>query len=157
MLPEAQRPFAFGAGASLQSRQMLWLKAFHVVFVVTWFAGLFYLPRLFVYHVTTLEAAGRARFELMERRLFAIMTIGAAGTVLFGGAMIVAAPAYLALAWLRVKLLLVAALIGYHHWCRRLMRQLAAGGARSERWYRLFNEVPGLLLIAIVILAVVKP
>ena len=86
---------------------MLWLKAFHVVFVVTWFAGLFYLPRLFVYHVTTREAGGRARFELMERRLLAIMTIGAAGTVLFGGAMVVAAPGYLALTWLRVKLLLV--------------------------------------------------
>ena len=136
---------------------MLWLKAFHVVFVVTWFAGLFYLPRLFVYHVATTEPEGRARFELMERRLFAIMTIGAAGTVLFGVAMIVAAPAYLAFAWLRVKLLLVVALIGYHHWCRRLMRQLAEGSGRSQRWYRFFNEAPGLLLIAIVILAVVKP
>jgi putative membrane protein len=93
----------------------------------------------------------------MERRLFAIMTIGAAGTVLFGVAMIVAAPAYLAFAWLRVKLLLVAALIGYHHGCRRLMRQLAQGSGRSQRWYRFFNEVPGLLLIAIVVLAVVKP
>jgi putative membrane protein len=136
---------------------MLWLKAFHVVFMVTWFAGLFYLPRLFVYHVATTEPQGRARFELMERRLFAIMSIGAAGTVLFGVAMIVAAPVYLAFAWLRVKLLLVAALIGYHHWCRRLMRQLAAGSGRSQRWYRFFNEVPGLALIAIVVLAVVKP
>ena len=136
---------------------MLWLKAFHVVFVVTWFAGLFYLPRLFVYHVATAEPHGRARFELMERRLFAIMTIGAAGTLLFGVAMIVVAPAYLGFAWLRVKLLLVVALIGYHHWCRRLMRQLAAGSGRTQRWYRFFNEVPGLLLIAIVILAVVKP
>ncbi len=136
---------------------MLWLKAFHVVFVVTWYAGLFYLPRLFVYHVATTEPPGRARFELMERRLYAIMSIGAAGTLLFGVAMIVAAPAYLAFAWLRVKLLLVVALLGYHHWCRRLMRQLAAGSARSQRWYRFFNEVPGLLLIAIVVLAVVKP
>ena len=136
---------------------MLWLKAFHVVFVVTWFAGLFYLPRLFVYHVATTEPQGRARFELMERRLFAIMSIGAAGTLLFGVAMIVAAPAYLGFAWLRVKLLLVVALLGYHHWCRRLMRELAAGSGRSPGWYRLFNEVPGLLLIAIVVLAVVKP
>jgi putative membrane protein len=136
---------------------MLWLKAFHVVFVVTWFAGLFYLPRLFVYHVATTEPQGRARFEVMERRLYAIMSIGAAGTVLFGAAMIVAAPVYLGFAWLRVKLLLVAALIGYHYWCRRLMRHLAAGSPRSQRWYRFFNEVPGLLLIAIVVLAVVKP
>jgi putative membrane protein len=157
MLPEAHLAFAFGASGWLQSRQMLWLKAFHVVFVVTWFAGLFYLPRLFVYHVATTEPQGRVRFELMERRLFAIMTIGAAGAVLFGAAMIVSAPAYLAFGWLRVKLLLVLALLGYHEWCRRLMRQLAGGNERSQRWYRLFNEVPGLLLIAIVILAVVKP
>jgi putative membrane protein len=137
---------------------MLWLKAFHVVFVVTWFAGLFYLPRLFVYHVATAEAAGRARFELMERRLFALMTIGALAAASFGLAMIAAAPEYLALGWLRAKLLLVAALIGYHAWCYRLMRALRLGtGARSQRWYRLFNELPGLLLIAIVILAVVKP
>ena len=136
---------------------MLWLKAFHVVFVVTWFAGLFYLPRLFVYHVTTADRDGRARFELMERRLFAIMTIGALGTLALGSAMIVAAPAYLAFGWLRLKLLLVAALIGYHLWCYRLIGQLAAGGGRSQRWYRWFNELPGLLLIAIVVLAVVKP
>jgi len=136
---------------------MLWLKAFHIVFMVAWFAGLFYLPRLFIYHLATVEPDGRARFEVMERRLFAIMTIGAAGTLLFGLAMIAAAPVYLAFNWLRVKLILVAALIGYHLWCRALMRQLAAGNARSDRWYRFFNEVPGLLLIAIVVLAVVKP
>jgi protoporphyrinogen IX oxidase len=158
MLPEAAGLFAFPYGGSLQSAaNMLWLKAFHVVFVVTWFAGLFYLPRLFIYHLATAEPAGRARFEVMERRLFAIMTIGAAGTLIFGLAMIAAAPVYLALGWLRVKLVLVAALIGYHLWCRALMRQLAAGNARSARWYRFFNEVPGVLLIAIVILAVVKP
>jgi len=156
MLPEVHRPFALCARVWLQLL-MLWLKAFHVVFVVTWFAGLFYLPRLFVYHVTTADADGRARFEVMERRLFAIMTIGAAGTLLFGIAMVFAAPVYLALWWLRVKLALVAALIGYHLWCYRLIRQLASGSARSQRWYRFFNEVPGLLLIAIVILAVVKP
>jgi protoporphyrinogen IX oxidase len=136
---------------------MLWLKAFHVVFMVTWFAGLFYLPRLYLYHAATGEPQGRARFELMERRLFAIMTIGALGTVACGAAMIAAAPPYLAFGWLRLKLLLVSVLIGYHAWCYRLMLQLAAGGGRSQRWYRLFNEVPGLLLIAIVILAVVKP
>ena len=136
---------------------MLWLKAFHIVFMVAWFAGLFYLPRLFIYHLAAAEPDGRARFEVMERRLFAIMTIGAAGTLLFGLAMIAAAPGYLAFNWLRVKLILVAALIGYHLWCRSLMRQLAAGNGRSDRWYRFFNEVPGLLLMAIVVLAVVKP
>ena len=137
---------------------MLWLKAFHVVFVVTWFAGLFYLPRLFVYHVATPEPEGRARFEVMERRLYTIMSIGAAGAVLLGVAMIVAAPGYLAQGWLRAKLLLVAVLVGYHFWCYRLMLALREGGnPHSQRWYRWFNEVPGLLLLAIVILAVVKP
>src|SRR6201997_4649346 len=101
MLPEAHRPFAFGAGASLQSRQMLWLKAFHVVFVVTWFAGLFYLPRLYVYHTATTDAPGLARFVVMERRLFFIMSVGALLAVLFGATMIIAAPALLGQSWLR--------------------------------------------------------
>jgi protoporphyrinogen IX oxidase len=137
---------------------MLWVKALHVVFVVTWFAGLFYLPRLFVYHAATSDAPGLARFIVMERRLFFIMSVGALLAVLFGLAMIVAAPGYLAQSWLRAKLLLVAALVGYHTWCYRLMLQLRAGRQpHSQRWYRLFNEVPGLLLLAIVILAVVKP
>ncbi|MBS0578956.1 MAG: CopD family protein [Proteobacteria bacterium] len=137
---------------------MLWLKAFHVVFVVTWFAGLFYLPRLFIYHVGISEAAGIARFRVMERRLFAIMSIGAVLAVLLGLAMVISSPGYLALPWLRVKLLLVAGLVGYHAWCYRLMLALRVGtGARSARWYRMFNEVPGLFLIAIVVLAIVKP
>jgi len=106
---------------------MLWLKAFHVVFVVTWFAGLFYLPRLFVYHVATADAPGRARFIVMERRLFFIMSLGAVLAVLLGIAMIGAAPAYLGLGWLRAKLLLVGALVGYHAWCYRLLWRCAAG------------------------------
>ena len=137
---------------------MLWLKALHVVFVVTWFAGLFYLPRLFVYHAVTTDAPGLARFILMERRLYFIMSLGALLTLLFGLAMVVAAPGYLAMGWLRAKILLVAVLVGYHAWCYRLMLSLRAGTDRhSQRWYRLFNEVPGLLLLAIVVLAVVKP
>jgi len=137
---------------------MLWLKAFHIVFVVTWFAGLFYLPRLFVYHAAAAERTLTERFAVMERRLFVMMTIGAALAIGFGVAMIVAAPAYLTLAWLHLKLALVAALVGYHIWCYRLMRTLRLGrNIHSDRWYRIFNEVPGLLLIAIVILAVVKP
>jgi putative membrane protein len=137
---------------------MLWLKAFHVVFVVTWFAGLFYLPRLFVYHVATADAPGRARFIVMERRLFFMMSLGALLAVLCGIAMISAAPGYLGLGWLRAKLLLVAALVGYHAWCYQLLLALRAGhNTHSQRWFRLFNELPTLLLIAIVILAVVKP
>jgi protoporphyrinogen IX oxidase len=137
---------------------MLWLKAFHIVFVVTWFAGLFYLPRLFVYHSAAFDAPGRERFVVMERRLFALMTIGGALAIAFGVAMVAAAPAYLGLLWLRVKLVLVAALVVYHCWCYRLMLDFRDGRDRhSQRWYRIFNELPSLLLIAIVVLAVVKP
>jgi protoporphyrinogen IX oxidase len=137
---------------------MLWLKAFHIVFVVTWFAGLFYLPRLFVYHVATSDAPGVARFLIMERRLFFLMSVGAVLAVLFGMAMLISAPAYLEMGWLRAKLLLVAGLVGYHACCYRLMLSLRAGrNAHSQRWYRLFNELPTLFLLAIVILAVVKP
>ena len=137
---------------------MLWLKAFHVVFVVTWFAGLFYLPRLFVYHAATTDAPGLSRFIVMERRLYFIMSLGALLAVLVGIAMIISAPGYLVMGWLRAKLLLVALLVGYHGWCYRLMLDFRAGANRhSQRWYRWFNEAPGLLLLAIVILAVVKP
>ncbi|HKU13732.1 MAG TPA: protoporphyrinogen oxidase HemJ [Steroidobacteraceae bacterium] len=137
---------------------MLWLKAFHIVFVVTWFAGIFYLPRLFIYHAAASDAPSIERFQSMERRLFAIMTIGASLALLFGLSMVLVAPALLAAGWLQVKLLLVLALIAYHVWCYRLMGDLRAGRRqRSSTWYRIFNEVPALLLIAIVILAVVKP
>ncbi len=137
---------------------MLWLEAFHIVFVVTWFAGLFYLPRLFVYHVATTDAVGLERFAVMERRLFALMTLGGSLAVAFGLSMLLLAPGLLAFTWLRVKLALVALLIGYHIGCYRLMVALCAGrNTRSQRWYRLFNEIPGLLLIAIVVLVVVKP
>jgi len=137
---------------------MLWLKAFHVVAVVAWFAGLFYLPRLYVYHADAKDSISIRRFEIMERRLFAIMTIGAVAAVALGAAMLWAAPAYLAMGWLRVKLLLVLVLIAYHVFCYRLMRDFAENrNVRGAKWYRIFNEVPSLLLIAIVVLAVVKP
>ncbi|MEA3142250.1 MAG: protoporphyrinogen oxidase [Gammaproteobacteria bacterium] len=137
---------------------MLWLKALHVIAVVTWFAGLFYLPRLYVYHADATDAISTQRFEIMERRLFAIMTIGAAAAVLFGLAMLIASPGYLAMGWLKLKLLFVALLIAYHVYCYKLLRDFAARrNRRSAKWYRGFNEVPSLLLIVIVILAVVKP
>jgi protoporphyrinogen IX oxidase len=137
---------------------VLWLKAFHVVFVVTWFAGLFYLPRLFLYHASATDTVSRDRFVVMERRLFVIMTIGAVLALASGVAQVAMAPAYLELGWLKLKMLLVIGLVAYHLWCYRLMRDVAsAGRVRSQKWYRWFNEVPGILLIAIVILAVVKP
>jgi putative membrane protein len=137
---------------------VLWLKAFHIVFVVTWFAGLFYLPRLFVYHAGTTDAAGLERFVVMERRLFAIMTLGAMLALAFGLALILIYPGYLDNLWLQVKLLLVAGLVAYHFWCYRLMLALRNGrNAHSPRWYRWFNELPSLLLVAIVLLATLKP
>jgi len=137
---------------------MLWLKAFHVVAVITWFAGLFYLPRLYVYHADARDSISIERFKIMERRLFAIMTIGAAAGVALGAAMLVAAPLYLAMPWLRIKLLLVLLVVAYHGYCYKLMRDFAQdANTRSARWYRAFNEVPSLLLIAIVLLAVIKP
>ena len=134
---------------------MLWLKAFHIVFVVTWFAGIFYLPRLFIYHAAATDALSIERFQMMEKRLFGIMTIGAALTLLFGISLLIVTPGFLQAGWLHAKLLLV--LIAYHAWCYRLMRDLRAGRKRSSTWYRVFNEMPALLLIAIVILVVVKP
>lgn len=137
---------------------MLWLRAFHIVFVVAWFAGLFYLPRLFVYHADTADAISQRRFEVMERRLFVLMTIGAALASAFAVAMLIRAPGFLRLGWMHAKLALVALLMGYHVWCYRLMVAFRRNeNRRSSRWFRAFNEAPTLLLIAIVVLAVVEP
>ena len=136
---------------------MLWVKALHLFFVIAWFAGLFYLPRLFVYHAETRDDAGHARFVVMERRLFMMMSIGAIGTVLFGAWLMLRLwwPAPL---WLHAKLGLVALLLIYHMLCFKFMREFRAGRyARSARFYRLFNELPALLLIGVLILVVVKP
>ena len=136
---------------------MLWLKGFHVIAVVTWFAGLFYLPRLYVYHAEAEDPISIQRFRVMERRLFALMSIGAVASVGLGTAMLVAAPIYLTMDWLRIKLLLVLLVIAYHLFCYKLMGDFAENRNRhSARWYRAFNEIPSLLLIAIVLLAVVK-
>ena len=137
---------------------MLWLKAFHIVFMVTWFAGLFYLPRLFIYHLQATGQAEHERFCVMERKLFAIMTIGAVLTVVFGAWLLTTLPGLLSVGWMQLKLALVAALAGYHAWCGWLVRQFRARAAsHSDLWLRWFNEVPALLLIAIVVLAILKP
>ena len=137
---------------------MLWLKAFHIIAVVTWFAGLFYLPRLFVYHADAKDTISIERFKIMERRLFALMSIGALASVVFGTMMLMAAPVYMKMTWLHVKLSLVGLLVIYHVYCYKLCRDFAMDrNTRSAKWYRLYNEVPSVLLIAIVILAVVKP
>lgn len=139
---------------------MLWIKALHIIFMVTWFAGLFYLPRLFVYHADCNDDTSHARFLVMERKLFAIMTIGAVLAAVFGVWMLLAYAwaAYRELLWLDLKLLLVVVLIGFHVYCGLLVREFRSGTAHhSHVFYRWINEIPALLLIAIVLLAVVKP
>lgn len=137
---------------------MLWIKAFHVIFMVTWFAGLFYLPRLFVYHCQAQSAVEHTRFCTMERRLFAIMSIGMAGTLGFGLWLWLKAWGMPGPAWLQLKFGLAMALVGYHHWLLALMKRFARGENRnSERFYRWINEIPALFLMVMVILAIVKP
>jgi putative membrane protein len=139
---------------------MPWIKAWHIIFMVTWFAGLFYLPRLFVYHAACDDAPGKERFKVMERKLFIIMTLGAAGTAIFGVWLLVgyAWEAFRATGWLHTKLLLVAVLIAYHAYCWKLVRDFKQDRNRHGHvFYRWVNEFPVLLLLGIVILVVVKP
>ena len=139
---------------------MLWLKAFHIIFVVTWFAGLFYLPRLFVYHVQAADKISHDRFKVMEKKLFGIMTIGGALTVISGlwllfGYWMGAVPGQ---GWIHAKLLVVLGLIVFHAMLLRWMKAFREDrNVHSERFFRLVNEVPAVALIAIVILVVVKP
>ena len=137
---------------------MLWIKALHVIFMVTWFAGLFYLPRLFVYHADCHDEAGHQRFLVMERKLYGIMTIGGVLTAVFGIWLVWRWHWPINESWLQIKLALVAALIAYHLYCGRLVRQFRAGDNRySGIFYRWFNEFPALILIAVVMLAVLRP
>lgn len=140
---------------------MLWTKALHLIFMVTWFAGLFYLPRLFVYHAMSVDPVSIERFKVMERKLyFGIMTPGGLLTVLFGlwSLHLSGWEAYEGALWMKIKLILVALLIGYHAYCGILLTAFRRDANRHGHvWYRWFNEVPTVLLIAIIILAVVRP
>jgi len=134
------------------------LKALHIAFMVTWFAGLFYLPRLFIYHAAATDQISLDRFVLMERRLFIIMSIGAVLTAIFGVLLLIANPALLNISWFQIKLALLLILITYHFRCLRRMKRLADGvEIASSRWLRLFNEIPTLFLLVIVFLAILKP
>jgi protoporphyrinogen IX oxidase len=135
---------------------MLWVKSFHIIFVVSWFAGLFYLPRLFVNHAMATEKSEIERLKLMEHKLYRFMTPLAVLALVFG--------TWLWLGfgfkggWLHAKLLLVAGLIGYHYYCGRLVKMFAEDrNTRSDKFYRFFNEAPVLILTAVTILVVVKP
>ena len=136
---------------------MLTLKALHIIFVVTWFAALFYLPRLFVYHAMAEDAVSRERFQVMERKLYrGIMTPSAVLAIATGIGL------WLGYGfrggWLHAKLLLVVLLVGYHLWCGRLMAGFREGrNAHGHVWYRWFNEAPVLILVGVVFLVVLKP
>ncbi|WP_277052513.1 protoporphyrinogen oxidase HemJ [Zestomonas thermotolerans] len=137
----------------------LWIKALHIIAVVCWFAGLFYLPRLFVYHAMSQDTLSRERFCTMERKLYrGIMLPSMIATLVFGLWLLHLNPAWLKMGWLHAKLLLVLLLIGYHHVCGAQLKRFARDeNPRSHVFYRWFNEVPVLFLLAIVILVVVKP
>ena len=137
----------------------LWIKALHIVAMVCWFAGLFYLPRLFVYHAMSEDHISRERFKTMERKLYrGIMTPAMLATLVLGIALLYLVPSWLQQGWLHAKLTLVALLIGYHHLCGALLKRLARDeSAHSHVFYRWFNEIPVLLLLAIVILVIIKP
>ena len=137
---------------------MLWIKSLHIIFMVTWFAGLFYLPRLFVYHAMSEDSASIERFKVMERKLYwGIMAPGAVLTIVFG--------TWLWLVWFRnaggwmhAKLALVALLAAYHLWCGKLLADFHNGrNAKSHVWFRWFNEFPVLILFGAVLLVVLKP
>ena len=139
---------------------MLWVKAFHIVFVVCWFAGIFYLPRLFVYHASTNDDAGKERFKVMERKLYrGIMTPCAVLAIGFGAWLWIASWDVLRGAgWLHAKLVLVALLVAFHLYCGRMVSAFARDeNPHSERFYRYFNELPLVVLFGAVILAVVRP
>jgi putative membrane protein len=136
----------------------LWIKALHIAFMVTWFAGLTYLPRLLLAHAETAEPPGRERFQNMEMRLFVLMTIGAGVTVVLGYLLIVSNTALVTETWLRLKLLLVVGLAVYHYRCYRWTTVLRGETElRDTRWLRWFNEIPAVFLLGIILLASVKP
>ncbi|MGC7406752.1 CopD family protein [Pandoraea pneumonica] len=137
---------------------MLWIKAFHIVFIASWFAGLFYLPRIFVNLAMETDPNATQRLLLMARKLYRFMTILAVPALAFGLVLWLYYGIGRQSGWLHAKLLIVVLLLGYHHACGRLLRKFETGqNTHSHRWYRYFNEFPVLGLLAAVILAVVKP
>jgi putative membrane protein len=140
---------------------MLWVQAFHIIFVVTWFAALFYLPRLFVYHAQMDDAAGNDRFKIMERKLYRGIMTPSAVLVVGSGIWLLSfydLATLKTMGWLHAKLTLVVILLAYHHVCGRYLKHFANdSNQKGHVFYRWFNELPVLVLIGVVILAVVKP
>lgn len=137
---------------------MLWLKALHLVFMVTWFAGLFYLPRLFVYHAMSSDQISLDRFKIMERKLFfGIMTPGMLLTLVFGIALLLQGH-YMDMMWIKIKLGLIAILVIYHLHCGKLLLDFKHDrNTHSHIYYRWYNEFPVVILFAVIVLAVLRP
>lgn len=139
---------------------MLWIKALHIIAVVCWFAGIFYLPRLFVYHAMTEDTLSKERFVVMERKLLrGIMNPSAVTSIVLGFVLLALNhAAYQGQGWLHAKLALVFLLVIYHAWCYKLWLKFSSdANQHSHSFYRWFNEFPVLLLVGIVILVVVRP
>lgn len=138
----------------------LWLKSLHIISMVCWFAGIFYLPRLFVYHADSHDETSLERFQVMEKRLYyGIMTPSALLTIVFGAALVAINPSYyLHAGWFHLKLFLIFLLLGYHGYCGHTRRQFAERrNTHSSRFFRVLNEFPIITLFGAVILAVIKP
>ena len=139
---------------------MLWIKAFHIIFMVTWFAALFYLPRLYVYHASSDDDISNERFKIMERKLYyGIAAPGAIITIVLGFWLIhLMGYQVLSFLWLQLKLALVGILVGYHLYCGKLLKDFKNdNNSHSHVWYRWFNEFPVLILIAVVLLVELQP
>lgn len=139
---------------------MLWIKAFHIIAVVCWFAGIFYLPRLFVYHAATTDQAGRERFKVMERKLYrGIMTPSAAIAIVLGAWLLIDGwDFYRTQGWMHAKLTMVLLLMVYHIQCYRYLISFRNDkNIKTETFFRWFNEIPVLLLVGIIIMVTVRP
>lgn len=139
---------------------MLWVKAFHIIFVICWFAGIFYLPRLFVYHAMSDDAVSRERFKIMERKLYygIMMPSGILATIFGTWLLAFNASYYMTQGWMHIKLTLVLLLWVFHLYCGHLLKLFKKDqNTHSHKFYRIINELPVVILVAIVILVVVKP
>ncbi|WP_196161197.1 protoporphyrinogen oxidase HemJ [Reinekea sp. G2M2-21] len=138
---------------------MLWIKSLHIIFVITWMAAIFYLPRLFVYHAMSEDQISKDRFKIMERKLYrGIMTPSMILALIFGAWLIYLVPGYLQMGWLHAKLTFVLGLVVYHFWCGKILNDFKDdNNVKNHVWFRWFNEIPVIALFVIVIMVVVKP
>ena len=138
---------------------MLWIKSLHIIFVITWMAAIFYLPRLFVYHAMSEDQISKDRFKIMERKLYrGIMNPSMVLALIFGGWLIYLVPGYLQMGWLHAKLTFVLGLVVYHFWCGKILKDFKDdNNVKNHVWFRWFNEMPVIALFVIVIMVVVKP